>query len=108
MESLQFVGCSWFIGLIGLGFRFTQNKSTSTELCAISRPSPVSSSTHLDAPGVAIATKLMRLRVAWSDNVTPAKGTTCFRSFSIGNDLFTTMFTAQMGRGYSGVPYVVS
>ena len=27
------------------------------------------------------------------------KGTTCFRSFSIGNDLFTTLFTAQMGRG---------
>ena len=52
MESLQFVGCSWFIGLIGLGFRFTQNKSTSTELCALPRPSPVSSSTHLDAPGV--------------------------------------------------------
>ena len=26
MESLQFVGCSWFIGLIGLGFRFTRNK----------------------------------------------------------------------------------
>ena len=52
MESLQFVGCSWFIGLIGLGFRFTQNKSTSTELCALLRPSPVSSSTRLDAPGV--------------------------------------------------------
>jgi hypothetical protein len=30
---------------------------------------------------------------------TPAKGTTCFRSFSIGNDLFTTLFTDQMGRG---------
>jgi hypothetical protein len=30
MESLQFVGCSWFMGLIGLGFRFTQNKITST------------------------------------------------------------------------------
>jgi hypothetical protein len=28
----------------------------------------------------------------------PAKGTTCFRNFSIGNDLFTTFFTAQMGR----------
>ena len=52
MESLQFVGCSWFIGLIGLGFRFTQNKSTSTELCALPCPSPVSSSTRLDAPGV--------------------------------------------------------
>ncbi len=26
MESLQFVGCSWFMGLIGLVFRFTQNK----------------------------------------------------------------------------------
>jgi hypothetical protein len=52
MESLQFVGCSWFIGLIGLGFRFTRNKSTETELCAHPRPFPVSSSTHLDAPGV--------------------------------------------------------
>jgi len=27
---------------------------------------------------------------------TPAKGTPCFRNFSIGNDLFTTFFTAQM------------
>jgi hypothetical protein len=26
-------------------------------------------------------------------------GTKCFRNFSISNDLFTTMFTAQMGRG---------
>ena len=52
MESLQFVGCSWFIGLIGLGFRFTRNKSTETELCVHLCPSPVSSSTHLDAPGV--------------------------------------------------------
>jgi len=26
---------------------------------------------------------------------TPAKGTTCFRNFSIGNDLFTTSFTAK-------------
>jgi hypothetical protein len=31
MESLQFVGCSWFMGLIGLVFRFTQNKFTETE-----------------------------------------------------------------------------
>ncbi len=60
MESLQFVGCSWFIGLIGLGFRFTQNKSTSTELCALPRPSPVSSSTHLDAPGVPSTAKHTR------------------------------------------------
>ena len=35
MESLQFVGCSWFIGLIGLGFGFTQNKSTSTQVRCI-------------------------------------------------------------------------
>jgi len=34
MESLQFVGCSWFIGLIGLGFGFTQTKSISNEMCA--------------------------------------------------------------------------
>ena len=52
MESLQFVGCSWFIGLIGLGFRFTRNKSTETELYVHLCPSPVSSSTHLDVPGV--------------------------------------------------------
>jgi hypothetical protein len=52
MKSLQFVDCSWFIGLIGLGFRFTRNKSTETELCVLPCPSPVSSSTHLDAPGV--------------------------------------------------------
>ena len=38
MESLQFVGCSWFIGLIGLGFRFTQNKSTSTQVQCIRTP----------------------------------------------------------------------
>ena len=41
---------NWF------SFGFAQNTIISTELCAISRPSPVSSSTHLDAPGVAIAT----------------------------------------------------
>ena len=30
---------------------------------------------------------------------TALKGIPCFRNFSIGNDLFTTMFTSQMGRG---------
>ena len=67
MESLQFVGCSWFIGLIGLGFRFTQNKITSTELCALPRPSPVSSSTHLDAPGVPSAAGSVAIPLALSD-----------------------------------------
>jgi hypothetical protein len=67
MESLQFVGCSWFIGLIGLGFRFTQNKITSTELCALPRPSPVSSSTHLDAPGVPSAAGSVAIPRALSD-----------------------------------------
>ena len=38
-------------------------------------------------------------RWQFENPATPAKGTTCFRSFSIGNDLFTTLFTAQMGRG---------
>ena len=35
------------------------------------------------------------------------KGTQCFRNFSISNDLFTTIFTAPMGRGkiYCGVIY---
>jgi hypothetical protein len=52
MESLEFVDCLWFIGLIGLGFRFTQNKSILNRLCALPYPFSVSSSTHLDAPGV--------------------------------------------------------
>jgi hypothetical protein len=64
MESLQFVCCSWFIGLIGLGFRFTQNKSTETKLCPHPRPFPVSSSTHLDAPGVhSLAQPLFATRI---------------------------------------------
>jgi len=33
-------------------FQITRNKSTETELCAHPCPFPVSSSTHLDAPGV--------------------------------------------------------
>jgi len=37
--------------------------------------------------------------IRFENPATPAKGTTCFRSFSLGNDLFTTVFTAQMGRG---------
>jgi hypothetical protein len=41
----------------------------------------------------------MRENLFIENPATPAKGTTCFRSFSIGNDLFTTVFTAQMGRG---------
>jgi hypothetical protein len=45
MESLLFV-------VYSLGLRFTRNKSTETELCVHPCPSPVSSSTHLDAPGV--------------------------------------------------------
>ena len=64
MKNPRFVGCSWFIGLIGLGFRFTQNKITSTELCELPRPSPVSSSTHLDAPGVPSAAGYVA-RIYW-------------------------------------------
>jgi hypothetical protein len=52
MESLQFVGCSWFIGLIGLVSDSPRNKSTENRTCAQSCPSPVSSRPHLDAPGV--------------------------------------------------------
>ena len=60
MESLQFVGCSWFIGLIGLVSDSPEIKATENRLCAISRPSPVSSSTHLDAPGVySVASKIV-------------------------------------------------
>ena len=52
MESLQFVGCSWFIGLIGLVSDSPEIKATETETCLRSRTSPVSSRLHLDAPGV--------------------------------------------------------
>ena len=38
MKNPRFVGCSWFIGLIGLGFGFTQNKSTSTQVRCIRTP----------------------------------------------------------------------
>ena len=49
-----------------------------------------------------VGSRLRRRWRVWAPSsacATPAKGTTCFRSFSIGNDLFTTLFTAQMGRG---------
>ena len=52
MESLQFVGCSWFIGLIGLVSDLPKINFTETETCLRSRTSPVSSRLHLDAPGV--------------------------------------------------------
>ena len=38
-------------------------------------------------------------RIRFANPATPAKGTTCCRCFSIGNDSFTTFFTAQVGRG---------
>jgi hypothetical protein len=38
-------------------------------------------------------------RAPGRSSTNPPKGTTYFRNFSIGNDLFTTIFTAQMGRG---------
>ena len=46
-------------------------------------------------PGQHACTNFFR----FENPATPSKGTTCFRNFSIGNDLFTTMFTVQMGRG---------
>ena len=45
MERLQFVGCSWFMGLIGLVFRFTQNKFTETDYVR-SHASPLSLLAH--------------------------------------------------------------
>ena len=51
MESLQFVGCSWFIGLIGL-FSDSPKINSSRTKCALPYPPPVSSNTPLDAPGV--------------------------------------------------------
>ena len=53
MESLQFVGCSWFIGLIGLVSDSPRINSPKTEhVCLPAQTSPVSSRPHLDAPGV--------------------------------------------------------
>ena len=52
MESLQFVGCSWFIGLIGLVSDSPEIKATGNRTCMHPCPSPVSSRPHLDAPGV--------------------------------------------------------
>ena len=52
MESLQFVGCSWFIGLIGLVSDSPEIKVTENRTCVHSCPFPVSSRPHLDAPGV--------------------------------------------------------
>jgi len=52
MESLQFVGCSWFIGLIGLVSDSPEIKVTENRTCVHPCSSPVSSRPHLDAPGV--------------------------------------------------------
>ena len=52
MESLQFVGCSWFIGLIGLVSDSPEIKGTENRTCEHPCSSPVSSRPHLDAPGV--------------------------------------------------------
>jgi hypothetical protein len=52
MESLQFVGCSWFIGLIGLVFDSPEIKATENRICVHPCSSPVSSRPQLDAPGV--------------------------------------------------------
>ncbi len=52
MESLQFVGCSWFIGLIGLVSDSPKIKFDLKTKCALPCSPPVSSSIHLDAPGV--------------------------------------------------------
>ena len=71
------------------------------------RRAPGRSSTNPpQAPGRRVRAKPGHTRIhactkffRFKNPATPAKGTTCFRSFSIGNDLFTTVFTAQMGRG---------
>jgi hypothetical protein len=39
MESLQFVGCSWFIGLIGLVSDSPRINSSQTEMCVSVLPS---------------------------------------------------------------------
>jgi len=71
------------------------------------RRAPGRSSTNPpQAPGRRVRAKPGHTRIhactkffRFKNPATPAKGTTCFRSFSLGNDLFTTLFTAQMGRG---------
>ena len=63
MESLQFVGCSWFIGLIGLVSDSPEIKATENRTCVHPCSSPVSSRPHLDAPGVhSLAGREPRLR----------------------------------------------
>jgi hypothetical protein len=52
MESLQFVGCSWFISLIGLVSDSPEIKATENRTCVHPCSSPVSSRPNLDAPGV--------------------------------------------------------
>ena len=52
MESLQFVGCSWFIGLIGLVSDSPKIKFDLKTKCALPCSPPVSSSIHIDAQGV--------------------------------------------------------
>jgi len=62
MESLQFVGCSWFIGLIGLVSDSPEIKATENRTCVHSCPFPVSSRPHLDAPGVHIIAHVRKLK----------------------------------------------
>jgi hypothetical protein len=50
MESLQLVSCLWSIGLIGLDTELPKINLISTKRCTSARN--VSSSIHLDAPGV--------------------------------------------------------
>ena len=52
MESLQLVSCLWSIGLIGLDTELPKINLISTKRCTSARNPPVSSSIHLDAPGV--------------------------------------------------------
>ena len=67
MESLQFVGCSWFIGLIGLVSDSPEIKVTEKNRpCVHSCPFPVSSRPHLDAPVVhSLAVLTLALAPLW-------------------------------------------
>ena len=63
--------------------------------------SPVSPSPRQTVPVSTgpVTSLYLETRVPHGHNTCSAKGTTWFRNFSIDNDLFTTMFTVQMGRG---------
>jgi hypothetical protein len=72
MKNPRFVGCSWFIGLIGLGFGFTQNKSTSTQVRCIRTPRVLTS--------LRIVSVSMALGFGFTQNKSTSTQVRCIRS----------------------------